>query len=392
MSRFFDAAFEAMLMGKQEGGNVFREVMYFNGLSKEDQLRVLDALERDPRTLNALVNIGWAPENFSSLDREVQRRLLMIAKGNEKLTRRLNLGAAYSKADQNIRALIIDCLDSDELKAAFAFQLGLNFADLTDAAFNDANRLLYDERMMAMFAYGAGAASPNFSESALQKLLSLASSNPVFARSFARSFVQTLRDSSRSASPAPSNSPGLILKNARGELADSICEEMAKDPTGLPAIAASLSGNDELISNLALKLAKNFTNYRGSKREGLIQSLTTNPSLAQAFCSSLYELGLDPIHELKDDELEALLQSSPTFAECVGVHAGKALNNLNRKQRRKLIEMSKRHPDLALGLADGIRESTESLSDEVKAEVDELAARSEDFRKRLASRRGYRKT
>ncbi|WP_449463324.1 hypothetical protein PQ610_02950 [Tardisphaera miroshnichenkoae] len=377
-------------MGKEENKNLFREVMYFNGLSKDDQLRVLDALESDPRTLNALVNIGWAPESFSDLDPEVQKRLLRLAKGNEKLTHRLNLGVAFAKADSSTRALITDCLDSDELRAAFAFQLGLNFANLTDEAFGDASRLvLSDERMTAMFAYGVGAALSNLQENSLQKVLSLAASNQAFARNFGRSFVQTIRDLSRSASksasPAPSSSIGVILRNARGELADAICEEVAKDPTGLPAIATQLAGNDELIFKLASQLCKNLRSYRGSKREALIGSLMANPSLAQAFCSSAYDLSLSPIHELKDDELEALLSSSPAFALCVGTHAGRTLNNLNRKERRKLISMSKRYPNLALGLADGIRESREKLGDEAKADVDELAARSEDFRRHLAS-------
>ncbi len=373
-------------MGKGEDINLFREIMYFNGLSREDQLRVLDALEGDPHTLNALVNIGWAPENFSSLDPEVQRRLLALAKSNEKLARRLNLGAAFAKADSNMKALMIGCLKTDELRAAFAFQLGLRVSDLSDETFDNVSRLiLSDERMTVMFAYGTGAASPTLQENALEKLLSLATSNRVFARNYARSFVQSVRDSSRLGSLAQSSSVGLILKSAKGELADAICEEIARDPTWFPTIAAQLSGNDEFTSKLALQLCKNLKNYRDSKREALIQSLIANSSLAEAFCSSAYRLGLDLIHELKDDKLESLLRDSPAFAACAGTHAGKEINKLNRKERRKIIEIAKRSPALASGLADGIKECKEVLSNEAKADVDELAARSEDFRKRLAS-------
>ncbi|MDP7975946.1 MAG: hypothetical protein RAK25_02220 [TACK group archaeon] len=373
-------------MGKGENTNLFREVMYFNGLSKEDQLRVIDALEGDPHTLNALVNIGWAPESFSNLDSEVQKRLLVLAKDNEKLARRLNLGAAFARAGPDVKALMIDCLNNDELRAAFAFQLGLNSADLTDEAFDDASQLiLSNERMTLMFAYGAGAASLTLQESVLQKLISLAESNHVFARNYGRSFVQSIRNSNSLDSPAKLSSVELILKNAKGELADAICDEISKDPTALPAIAAQLSGNDELVSKLALQLSKNIKNYRGSKQEALIQSLISNSSLALAFCSSAYGLGLNLIRELKDDKLESLLRSSPAFAACLGAHTGKELNGLNRKERRKIIEMAKRSPALASGLADGIKECKEVLSNDAKADIDELAARSEDFRRRLTS-------
>jgi len=361
-----------------QNGEVFKAIPHFAKLSEKEQLQILSTIGEKQGLLNALINIGWTVENFESLSRPVQIKVLELATANTRFAKRLQLGVIFAKADPSLQEPILTLAQSDEeLLLHFSFEVGANLQRVDEQGKEKALAVIDKfKNAKKMFAFGVGAGLNDFDEKTRQFASSLANSDDIFGAGLGYSVGKKI------ASGEKGNYAEISL-SASGHFARAIASGVIdglrslKDAVCLFEIA---SRNPELARELGLATAAQIKIKKLGKHQAkeLIESVSRIKDFALGLCEGMTNAEINAMDLLSADELATAYGKDPELLECLAKNLVTA-KGISDQQWEKILRTFNAEPAFADALLRAFQSMLYNLPTQTRAKIEKALKRTRDL-------------